>query len=394
MLEDVALELLGESGVAVPRFGVASVPGEAAEFAAALGAPVIVKALVPVGGRQKGGVVARAATPEEAARVAHGILGQVFKRFLVERVLVAEVVDVARELFLAITFDPLACSPVVLFSPEGGVEIEAGNGAQLKRSVVDITLGLRPFEARGVCRRAGLRGAALTAVADALVAAYTLFRRCDAQLLEVNPLVVTGEGKVVAVSGLVNVDDQAGWRQEGLLARQAQPPNNGWRPLTALEQEMRAINASDPTVGTIRFNEFPEGDVALMVTGGGAGLTALDAAYRVGLSPATTFDIKIGPIEEKMYLATRAVLRRPGLRGLVVGANFSNFVPIDVKVRGVVRALLDERVDTARFPVVMRFCGPNQEEGRRLAAQVPGLEYYDDTTTLEEAVARLGALLP
>jgi succinyl-CoA synthetase beta subunit/citryl-CoA synthetase large subunit len=126
-----------------------------------------------------------------------------------------------------------------------------------------------------------------------------------------------------------------------------------------------------------------------MVTGGGAGLLALDAIRKLGGKPATTFDITPGKVEEKMYLATKAILSRPGLKGLIAGGNITNFIPIDVKVRGVMRALIELKVDPKKFPVVFRFAGPGVEVAKRLAAQLPGIEFYDASTSIENAVRRI-----
>lgn len=393
-LEDLSLEIVGCHGVPVPRSGVVSSSAEAASLAVKWGTPVVLKALVPAGGRQKGGFVRFAATPEDAAVAAEAMLGKEFKRFPVNSLLLSERLEGQREFFLSITFDSATRSPLILFSSQGGVDIEQTareNSGAVVRRPVDITLGLREFEAREIASGSGLTGNSLLATAGILVRAYRAFRASDARLIEINPLVELADGRVVAVSAVVNVDDQAGYRREALFARNRQTPNNGWRPLTPLELEIRSVDEIDPTVGNIRFNEFEEGDIAMMVTGGGGGLTALDAMSRAGGRAATTFDIKIGPIEEKMYRATLAVLRRPGLRGLVVGANFSNFTGIDIKVRGVVRALRDSGKDFTRFPVVMRLCGPNQETASELAATVPGLEYLDENYTLEDAVERVVA---
>ncbi len=127
------------------------------------------------------------------------------------------------------------------------------------------------------------------------------------------------------------------------------------------------------------------------MTGGGSGLLSFDHFLRLGETPATSFDITPGRVEEKMYLAAKAILGRPGLAGLIAGGNITNFIPIDLKVRGVVRALKELQVDGRRFPVVFRYAGPGVEAARQLAAEVPGLEFYDETVSLEEAVERIVA---
>lgn len=391
VLEHHALDLLGRGGIAVPPFRVAATPEEAAEAARDLGGASVVKALIPAGGRGKAGAIKRAESPQQAAEVARGLLGRTVLHFPVERLLVSAPVAIAQELFVAITFDSMSRRPIVLFSALGGIDIEhilEHDPDQLVQRQVSVGQGLPPFAAREIAEAAGLRGRALVEVGAALAALYRLFREIDAQTVEVNPLAITADGGVVAPSGVIVLDDQAAYRHPELEGIADPELTNGWRPLTPLERQMREIDRSDAG-SAIRFNEFEEGDVAFMVTGGGAGLLAFDAILRAGGRPATTFDITPGRVEEKMYLATKAILSRPGLKGLIAGGNISNFIPIDVKVRGVMRALKELGVDPGRFPVVFRFDGPAGENAKALAAELPGIDYLDGATSIEEAVRRI-----
>jgi succinyl-CoA synthetase beta subunit len=391
VLEHHALELFGRGGIAVPPFRVAATPEAVAGAARELGGASVLKALIPAGGRGKAGAIRRADSPEQAAAVAHELLGRTVLHFPVERVLVSAPVAIEQELFVAITFDSMSRSPIVLFSALGGIEIEqilARDPDQLVQREVVIGQGLPPFAAREMAEAAGLRGRTLVEVGSALAALYRLFRQVDAQTVEVNPLAITPEGRAIAPSGVIVLDDQAAFRHPELEGMADPELTNGWRPFTPLERRMREIDRTDPG-SAIRFNEFEDGDIAFMVTGGGAGLLALDAMLRYGGRPATTFDITPGRVEEKMYLATGAILAKPGLKGLLAGGNISNLIPIDVKVRGVVRALQELAVDPAAFPVVFRFDGPANEAARRAAAALPGIEYYDGATSIEDAVRRI-----
>jgi succinyl-CoA synthetase beta subunit len=365
--------------------------GDAEAAAAVLGAPVMVKALVPAGGRQKGGGVTRAATPRDAAAAAARLLGTRLGHFPVEQVLVQACVDIREEHFCALTFDSETRGPVVLFSAAGGVDVEElvrDRPHALVSRPVEPAASLPPFVGREIAEAAGLSAQRLLDVADILCRLYRVFRENDAFLVEVNPLAVDAAGRLVAASAVVTVDDQADFRHPEWSGRIDAAASNGWRPLTPLERAMRQIDATDPG-SAIRFNEFEGGQIACMMTGGGSGLVTFDHLRRLGETPATTFDITPGRVEEKMYLATKAILSRPGLRGLVAGGNISNFIPIDVKVRGVVRALVELGVDGRRFPVVFRYAGPGVETARALSAEVPGIDFCDETTSLEEAVERV-----
>jgi succinyl-CoA synthetase beta subunit len=391
LLEHHALDLLGRSGIAVPSFRVVATPGEAAEAAHAIGGVSILKALIPAGGRGRAGAIRRAESPEEAGALASELLGRTVLHFPVERLLVSEPVEIERELFVAITFDSMTRMPVVLFSARGGIGVEQileRHPDELIQRPVAISQGLAPFAAREIAEAAGLRGRTLVEVGGALAALYRLFCEVDAQTVEVNPLAITPNGRVIAPSGVIVLDDQASVRHPELAGMADPELTNGWRPFTPLERRMREIDRTDPG-SAIRFNELEHGDIAFMVTGGGAGLLAFDAMLRLGGRPATTFDITPGRVEEKMYLATKAILSKPGLRGLIAGGNISNFIPIDVKVRGVMRALKELRIDPATFPVVFRFDGPASDTAKALAAELPGIEYLDGATSIEEAVRRI-----
>lgn len=388
LLEHHSLDLLAQAGVPVAPHRVAGTPEEAAEAAAALGGRVVVKALVPAGGRGKAGAVRPADGPEATAAAASALLGRTVGHFPTARVLVQTRLEIRDEYFCAFTFDSQHRAPVVLFSAAGGVEVEElvreRPGALVTRAV-EPGPDLPPFLAREIAEGAGLGGQRLLDVAAVLTRLYQVFRRHDVALVEVNPLAVDGAGGLVAPSAVVTLDDQAAFRHPEWKRLLDGAGSNGWRPLTALERRMREIDATDAG-SSIRFNEFPEGRIACMMTGGGSGLLAFDQFRRLGETPATTFDITPGRVEEKMYLATKAILARPGLAGLVAGGNITNFIPIDVKVRGVVRALKELGVDARLFPVVFRYAGPGVEAARALAAEVPGVEFYDEATSLEAAV--------
>jgi succinyl-CoA synthetase beta subunit/citryl-CoA synthetase large subunit len=391
LLEHHTLELLDRGGVAVPPFRIVASAEAAGEASEALGGSVVLKALIPVGGRGKAGAIQKAGTPDQAAAVARELLGRTVLNFPVERLLASAPVAIAQEMFVAITFDSMSRKPIVLFSAQGGIDVEAileRDPASLIQRPFALSQGLQPFAAREIAAAAGLQGKTLLAVADVLVRLWQVFWALEAQTLEINPLALTADGQVIAPSGVILLDDQAAFRHPELESVIDPGLTNGWRPLTPLERRMREIDATDPG-SSIRFNEFEDGDIAFMVTGGGAGLLALDAMLRYGGRPATTFDITPGRVEEKMYLATGAILAKPGLKGLLAGGNISNFIPIDVKVRGVVRALQELAVDPAAFPVVFRFDGPANEAARRAAAALPGIEYYDGATSIEDAVRRI-----
>jgi succinyl-CoA synthetase beta subunit/citryl-CoA synthetase large subunit len=391
LLEHHALDILKRSGISVPSFQVVFSPEEAKEAALRFNGKTVLKPLIPVGGRGKAGAIRTAQTPERASEHARELLGRTILNFAVDALLVSEFIETVKEFFVSLTFDSMSRKPLVLFSSLGGIDVETileGDPERLIQRPIRLSSGLRPFVAREIAEAAGLKGNELVATADVLVRLYRIFRESDAEIVEVNPLVLTSEGGVVALSAVIVIDNQALFRHPELNGIADPDRTNGWRPLTALERDMRAIDRTDAS-SAIRFNELEEGKVAFMMTGGGAGLLALDCITKLGGEPATTFDITPGRVEEKMYRATKAILSKPGLKGMIAGGNITNFIPIDIKVRGVVRALKELRVNPTEFPVVFRFAGPGVEEARRLAAQLPGIEFFDAASSLEDAVSRI-----
>lgn len=393
LLEHDSLTLLSRGGVPAPKFEVCASAEGAARALTRLGGRAVIKALVPVGKRGRAGAVKFAASEEEARARAGEILGMEVRRFPVRRLIVMEALDIRREIFCSISFDARRKCPLILFSAEGGVDVEElalDHPDKLLEWPVNILEGLKAADALALARRAGLSGGLAERVGGALSAMYRVFCEHDCEMIEVNPLAELADGRVAAAAGVVRLDEQALFRHPELAAKLGIEGGNGWRPLTPLEARMREIDAIDPHVGAIRFSEL-DGDIGFMVTGGGYGLSSLEALLRLGGKPATTFDITPGRYEEKMREAVKAVLSMPGLKGLVLAGNVSNFTRVDIKTAGVVRALKEAALDYEKFPVVVRYAGPGVEEARRLIAEVPGVEWHEDEASIEDVMERIVA---
>lgn len=393
LLENDSLTLLDEGGLPVPRFEVCTNADGAARAAESLGGSVVIKALVPVGKRGKAGAVKFAASADEARAGAEAILGMEVRRFPVKKLIVMEALDIKREIFCSISFDAPRKCPLILFSAEGGVDVEElaeHHPDKLIEWPVNILEGLTPEDALELVGRAGLSGDLAAQVASAVRAMYGVFCAHDCEMIEVNPLAELADGRVVAAAGVVQLDAQALFRHPELEAKLGVEGGNGWRPFTELEMLMREIDAIDPHVGAIRFSEL-DGDIGFMVTGGGYGLSSLEALLDSGGKPATTFDITPGRYEEKMRQAVKAVLSKPGIKGLLLAGNVSNFTRVDIKVAGVVRALKEAELDFDKFPVIIRYAGPGVEEARRLIAEVPGVEWHEDEASIEDLAKRIVA---
>lgn len=389
LLEHEALALLAEAHVDIPPWHVVDSAEAASAAAAKVARPVVLKALVPAGGRGQAGLVRVAKDAREAGGVAMELLGRHLGHFPVRRLLVMERLDIAEEHFVSLTFDPACRGPVLLYSRAGGVDVARHADATLHRRPIDVTRGLQPFDGREVAVQAGLRGDLIVQAGHLLERLYGVFCACDAQLVEINPLVVTTRARLRPAAAVIDLDDQALFRHPELTARLSDEAGIGTRPFTALERRVREIDAAGPQPSGIRFVEFLDGDIAFMVTSGGAALTALGQLVALGGRPANAFDITPGPNEEKIYLTARALLARPRLCGLIAGGNVKNFTRVDIHIRAIVRALRDAGIDPRRFPVVLRFAGPGIEVAREIVAGLPGLELYEGDTSLEAAVRRI-----
>lgn len=396
LLENTSKRLLRENGLPVPECRVARSPSEAAGHAADLGLPVVLKALVPVGKRGKAGAVKFASTEAEASRLAAELLSMTVGHFPVTSVLVERKLDVERELYVAVTIDRGMKQPVVVFSAEGGVEIEEINRRrpeQVVRHYVDDLRGLALYEAKEICYRAGLSGTLLRDVAPLVHRLYETFVQHDCELLEINPLVVTNTGQLAVAAALMTIDSAALYRQSALQGGDELYSERFWRPETALEKAAIEVNEAEPYRGTARYTEMPDGDIGFMCGGGGGSLLMYDALLHYGGRPANYSEFGGNPTETKVKGLAKVILSKPGLRGLLVAGNITNNTQVDVVARGIVAALAEAGIDPRTFPVLVRYAGVNDDAGRAVF-EAAGVEYHGEDISLSAAarlmVERLG----
>ena len=363
--EHAAKAVLAEAGVRVPGGAPATTPESAARTARRLGA-VMVKAQVPMGGRGKAGGIRSSRTPDEAYRVAAELLGSRLGGHPVARVLVEELIPSASELYAAVLNHPAGPARRVVLSERGGVDIEetARTDPELILTLdIDPRMDLLEDTARQFVTGAAV-GAAAPAVADALVRMYRLHRDSDAELLEVNPLAVTGAGDVVALDCKLVVDGAAAARRPSLAAAAAP------EPLTDLERTARELG--------LQFVEL-EGDIGVLANGAGLTMTTMDVIAHLGGRPANFLEIG-GDAYTKARPALELVLAHDGVRSLVV--NFCGaFARTDVMVDGLTGAWLELQPDV---PVFFTIDGTGSEEARRMLWRRLGLEPYP---AMDEAIA-------
>lgn len=391
LLENFSKKIIADAGVLVPKNAVARGPEEAVEKADEFGYPVVLKALVPVGKRGKAGAIKFARNAEEAASYTRELLGMTVRHFPVDKVLVEEKIAIAQEWYLSITVDKGSQAPVIIASLDGGVDVEELSREHPEKVLtrhVNPLFGLDEFAAKEIWSELGLSGKPLTLATQTLVRITKAFMEKDATILEINPLVLTESGEVMAAASVMSIDDSAMYRHSELTSMVQLGSERTWRPLTDLEKQMVEVNEADPYRGTARYTEMDDGDIGFLCGGGGGSLLSFDALVSFGGKPANYSEVGGNPPERKVYGITKGILSKPGVRGLFVAHNITNNTQVDVMARGVVQALRDLGKDPHTFPVVVREAGVNDEIAKEIFTAA-GIEYFGDEATITEAAKRM-----
>jgi succinyl-CoA synthetase beta subunit len=358
-----AKEILRRYGVATPRGKVTEDPGEAARICEELGGRCVVKAQIHAGGRGKGGGVKLAKSPEEARELAGKILGMQLVTHqtgpegqLVHKVLIEETADIAQELYLSITLDRAKGKHVVMASVSGGMDIEevaARDPKAIYRAWVDHNLGIQPFQARSVARNLGLKGQTASKAAKLISALVSAYLDTDASLAEINPLMVTRDGDVMALDAKMNFDDNALYRHKDIVEM---------RDLA--EENPMEVEASKFNLNYIKL----DGNIACMVNGAGLAMATMDIIKLYGGEPANFLDVGGGASQEAVKNAFRLLISDPAVRAVLINI-FGGIARTDRIARGVVGAI--EELGDVKIPVVVRLEGTNVEEGRRILREAP-----------------------
>jgi succinyl-CoA synthetase beta subunit len=389
LLEDRAKAWLRERALPVPEGRAAATPREAGAIARDLGGRVAVKALVAAGRRGKAGGVKIAQGSEAAEAAARAILGTEVAGQRSERVYVEAAVEIVTEFYLSFGFGRLA--PQAIVSRQGGVDIEAvaaKDPGAIVAADIDPVRGLRPWEAAHLWDRAGVPSGLIPELATLTARLYEAFQAADALMLEANPVAVTRDGALSVVGTMIEIDDNALFRHPDWQDLGLDDAGPGGRPLNERE---RAVVVADRRFagGAIRYTELP-GDIALFVSGGGAGLLQHDLVLAAGGRPANHSDLSPATVDKPAALFD-AIFANPGAKGMLVGMNYLQLLPCTLIIEALLLSLNRNRVDTRRFPIVLRVFGPKEDEARALAATVPGLRYMPPGASLEEAVREIVA---
>ncbi len=355
-----AKTLLREFGVPVPRGEVATTPADAKAAAARLGGRVVVKAQVHAGGRGKAGGIKVADDAEGAERAARQILGMRLKSpqtppggIEVRSVLVEEASAVARELYLSITLDRARATHVVMASQAGGMDIEevaARTPDKIIRQWAHPALGIQDFQARRLAYGLGLAGDQFKQAVALIRGLFALYLARDASLAEVNPLVVTKEGRVLALDAKLNFDDNALWRHPAIVALR-----------DVNEEDPLDVEASKYNLNYIKL----DGHVGCMVNGAGLAMATMDIVKLAGGEPANFLDVGGGASPEQIENAFRILSSDPSVKTVFINV-FGGILRCDRLAAGVIAAIRELGL---RLPVVVRMEGTNVELGRQMLAE-------------------------
>jgi succinyl-CoA synthetase beta subunit/citryl-CoA synthetase large subunit len=385
LLEHQGKRLLAQYGLVFTVADVVETAAGAGEAAARIGATVVLKAQVPFGGRGKAGAVKVAATPAEAQAAAAALLQMTLRSHRVTQVSVEPKVAIRRELYAGVSWDTSAKLPVVLAGLGGGVDVEALGAIQ--RRTFDPRAGLSAEAGCELAARLGLPAGLVPGLGAVLGKLSHAFLDCDGVTVEINPLVETADGALVGLDARVELDDDAAARQQARLAPLGPiPQGSTGRPPTPLEEEARRIDATDHRGVAGRVVEF-DGDLALLIGGGGASLTVFDAVRRHGGRPANYCEVGGNPTEEKVAGLTALLLSKPGVRKLAVIMNVVNNTRADVMARGVLMGLERAGRPAAGTIAVFRIPGSWEQEARELMARA-GVTALGRDVSLDEAARR------
>jgi succinyl-CoA synthetase beta subunit len=377
-----AKTILARYGVPVPRGEVAFSAQEAGEIARRLGGGVsVVKAQIHAGGRGKAGGIKVVRSLEEVERVAKDLLGRTLVTYQtaaagqkVGRLLVEEGLNIDRELYLSMVVDRGSQRLVVMVSAEGGVDIEevaARTPERIHKEYVDPAVGLMPFQARKLAFALGLSDAQVGKASKVFLALYKAFTASDASLIEINPLIATKSGDLLALDAKMNFDDNALFRHADV------------RDLRDLaEEDPLEVEASKFSLNYIRL----DGDIGCMVNGAGLAMATMDIIKLAGGTPANFLDVGGGASAEQIRNAFRILMSDPNVKAVLINI-FGGILRCDVLAAGVVAAVRELGVPV---PIVIRMKGTNVEEGKQMLAE-SGLNFAT-ADVMSEAADKVVAL--
>jgi succinyl-CoA synthetase beta subunit len=378
LYEHEAKGILAKYGVAAPQGGLALTPNEARIIASKLKMPVAVKAQVLVAGRGKAGGILFARSVEEAEKVAERVLGMCIKGMPVKSVWIEEKIQIKKELYLGITVDRFNRCYVAIASSVGGVDVEevaSKTPEKVTKTLIEPQLGLKAFQAREIGRKMGYAGSQLSELARVIEKLYAAGMSTDAELIEMNPLVETDDGRFIAADARIIIDDNALFRHPEYKKRLLEGEGD------LSPQELEAIK------NDLAYVKL-EGDIGVIGNGAGLVMATLDTIQYFGGKPANFLDVGGGATAEKNAVAMRIVLSDPRVKVLLINI-LGGITRCDEVAKGVLEA--KQKVGVTK-PMVIRLVGTNEEEGKKMLAEagIPVLASMEEAAQHAIQIARTG----
>ncbi|MFZ5943186.1 MAG: ADP-forming succinate--CoA ligase subunit beta [Bacillota bacterium] len=373
LYEYQAKKVVGEAGIPIPVSRLALTPEEAKDAVQYINKPAVVKAQVRAGGRGKAGLIQTASSPEEALTSAKNIFGKTHHEELVEKVLVEEQLNISKELYVSFVLDFKKGQPVALISSRGGVDIEqvaeSNPEAIVKVEVDPLEWSVPEYRWVEAWRKVGLEGKQLVTAASITSKLLSLFYKIDAVTVEINPLVVTSTGAIIAADSKVIVDDSSLYRHPELAE---------YQEVTGNELELEALKVG---VSYVPINS--EGYIGIIAGGAGLSMATMDAVFEYGGIPAAFLDLGGGISETGMAESLKIMLKTQGMKGIIINV-FGGINNCEIMARGIKKAF-DEV--TPQVPIVVKMRGHSQDEGWKILEKLklPIIKYG----TTDEAIKLL-----
>jgi succinyl-CoA synthetase beta subunit len=361
-----AKEIFGKFAIPIPKGEVTSSADEARQIAVRHERPVMVKAQVHVGGRGKAGGIKYCKDPDEAFFAAQEVLGMNIKGLIVKKILVTEALDIVNEAYVGIVLDRISKKAVIMVSPAGGIDIEdvaKNTPEKIMKYGVDPVMGLQVFEATSLAMFIYKDFKLVRQCAAIITKLYNVFMACDCSLAEINPLVVTKQGQLIALDAKINLDDNALYRHADL-------------------ESLRDLDAEDPDEMAAKRADLSfvklDGNIGCIVNGAGLAMATMDLVKHFGGDPANFLDIGGSSNPEKVIAAMRIITDDPKVRVILFNI-FGGITRCDDVANGIVKAV---EILKPKVPIVVRLTGTNEEKGKEILKNV-GMEA---TSSMEEVV--------
>jgi len=380
-------DIFKKSGITIPEGEAVTTPEDAKKAAERIGKPVVVKAQVWAGGRGKSGAVRFADTPDEAAKVAGEILGMEVKGLEVKQVLVEEKLDIAQEFYAGVIINSAreVRAPVVMFSTEGGVDIESVPEDKIAMLTVDVLRGIQPYDTLNMALSVGVSGKALRQLGDVIYKLYNVFKNYDCRTVEINPLVLTKDGKVYAADCRMAIDDAGVFRHPELGIRIGreflkEPTEFDLMAWTFEEEDFRGTSYVAQMASESELKQG--GYIGYHGIGGGAAILGVDALNKVGLKVADYADTSGNPTASKVYRVAKIIFSMPNIEGYFLAGFLMANQEQWHHAHGLVKVLREEIPKRPGFPVVLLLSGNKEKESQEILHEglkgLPGrIEIYD-----------------